>query len=884
MRTSALACAIALPLLLTPCALPVAEGTTSLPQVTNPGEQESPKAPQRKGRFGPGSGPVYKARITPHWFADGSRFWYRNDLRGGAREFILIDAARGIRTPAFDHAKLAGALSNAAGASYEARRLPFDTIEFLDDGKAVRFTVSGSTWKCDLSSYVCVRTEARSRLHDNPTSGATAGESSQEEGDLPEAPWLGERESYDEPSPVLQKPRGQPTGQGRFSDRSPDGKWTAFVKDHNVYVRSLENDREVPLSQDGKESYAYGLLQWSPDSRTVVAFRIEPGVRKEVYLIASSPPGGGRAQLRTRPYALPGDKFTAYELNLFDVAGRKQIKPTVERLDFGIPRLRWSPDGQHFSYEKVDRGHQRFRLVEVKAHTGEVRNLIDEQSRTFIWTAHAENVNLRPVNWLQKSAEILYASERDGWRHLYLVDAKAGAIKNQITKGEWVVRGLDRIDEEKRQIWFRASGKHPGQDPYLVHYYRVNFDGTGLTALTDGNGNHTIQYSPDRKYLIATYSRVDLAPVHELRRVADGALVCKLEEADITDLKSGGWEPPEVFVARGRDGTTEIWGIICRPRNFDPKKKYPVIEQIYAGPQGSFVPKTFSPFRRFSALTDLGFIVVQIDGMGTANRSKAFHDVCWHNLKDAGFPDRILWHQAAAKKYPSYDISRVGIYGGSAGGQNAAAGVLFHPEFYKVAVASCGCHDNRMDKASWNEQWMGYPVGPQYAASSNIDNAHRLRGKLLLIVGELDTNVPPESTLRLVDALIRADRDFDLVVVPNAGHGNGGSYGDRCRRDFFVRHLLGTEPPDRNAASRGGEQGATSHDPSVPSESEGHSPANPGAGPRPVPGPGTTAARDGAARIVLPAVSRARPGGRAPVLHEVSRYQGAGSGRCRRGC
>ena len=257
----------------------------------------------------------------------------------------------------------------------------------------------------------------------------------------------------------------------------------------------------------------------------------------------------------------------------------------------------------------------------------------------------------------------------------------------------------------------------------------MNFDGTGLVALTEGNGSHSVQYSPDRRFLIDTYSRVDMPPVHELRRVSDGGLVCKLETADASALKATGWQPPEVFVAKGRDGKTDIWGIICRPKDFDPNKKYPVIEQIYAGPQGSFVPKTFSAAGRFSFLTDLGFIVVQMDGMGTANRSKAFHDVCWHDLKDAGFPDRILWHQAVGKKYPYYDLDRVGIYGTSAGGQNATGGVLFHPEFYKVAASACGCHDNRMDKASWNEQWMGYPVGPWYAASSNIDNAHRLAGQ-----------------------------------------------------------------------------------------------------------------------------------------------------------
>jgi dipeptidyl aminopeptidase/acylaminoacyl peptidase len=304
--------------------------------------------------------------------------------------------------------------------------------------------------------------------------------------------------------------------------------------------------------------------------------------------------------------------------------------------------------------------------------------------------------------------------------------------------------------------------------------------------------------------LIDTWSRVDSAPVHELRRSSDGGLVSKLEEADISELQATGWKPPEVFVAKARDGKTDIWGTINQPKDFDPSKKYPVIEQIYAGPQGSYVPKSFGGARRFASLTDLGFVVVQMDGMGTANRSKAFHDVCWKNLKDAGFPDRILWHKAVAAKYPWYDISRVGIYGTSAGGQNAAGAVLFHPEFYKAAVANSGCHDNRMDKASWNEQWMGYPVGPQYAESSNIENAGKLRGHLMLVVGEMDENVPPETTYRFVDALIKANKDFDLLTVPNGGHGAGGAYGQRRLQDFFVRHLQGTEPPNRNATSQEG--------------------------------------------------------------------------------
>jgi dipeptidyl aminopeptidase/acylaminoacyl peptidase len=776
---------------------------SSGPHRYTPTPEDLRRAYQRAGQFGgrrASASGVYKAQITPHWFQNNTRFWYRNDLRGGTREFVVIEAERGTRGPAFDHAKLAAALSQAAGADYKADRLPFDAIEFVNENRAVRFKVDDTTWTCDLTGYVCSKTDAPT-LVEPPAKPQPPQD--QDELDGFQAPWF-DGTAADSPQAGRQG-RGPGPREAPQSPRSPDGKWTAFVKEHNVYLRPDGGGEETRMSDDGKGDLAYGMLRWAPDSKTLVAFRIEPGDRKEVYLVESSPAGGGRARLHTRPYPLPGDKFTAYEMNLFAVADRKQTKPAVDRIDFGTygnqpPRLRWNKDGHRVTYEKVDRGHQRFRLVEVDTHTGTARNLIDEKSETFIWTAHTEGVNVPIVSYLDGTEELIYASERDGWRHLYLIDAKEGKVKNPITKGPWVVRGVDRIDEAGRQVWFRASGKNSGQDPYFVHFYRVNFDGTDLVALTEGDGNHTVQYSPDRKYLIDTYSRVDSPPAHKLRRVSDGKLVRELEEADVSELRARGWEPPEVFATKGRDATTFIWGIICRPRDFDPNRRYPVIEQIYAGPQGSFVPKTFSAAHRFASLTELGFIVVQIDGMGTANRSKAFHDVCWKNLKDAGFPDRILWHQAVGRKYPYYDLSRVGITGGSAGGQNAMGGVLFHPDFYKVAVAGCGCHDNRMDKASWNEQWMGYPVGPQYAACSNVDNARRLRGKLLLIVGEMDTNVPPESTLRVVDALVKANKDFDVLMVPGAGHGMGGVYGQRRLQDFFVRHLHGVEPPDRNAA------------------------------------------------------------------------------------
>ncbi len=749
-------------------------------------------APQRRPRPNQYRG-VYKAAITPHWFANDSRFWYRNDLAGGAKEFVLVDAEGGTRQMAFDHAKLAASLSKATKIEYKPDHLPFDAIEFVNDAKAIQFRVAGMIWKCDLLTYECVKAKAGT-LDAEPKRQFHSSVDPSDLGEDAESAWpQGISPSLEEASLQPPPPRGRRAGN-RDSE-SPDGKCTAIIKDYNVWIRD-GSGRETQLSKDGKQGLEYGFPHWSPDSKTLVALRIDPGDHKQVYTIESSPPGGGRARLQRREYALPGDKFDAFETNLFEIATGKQTKAEVDRVDFGVPRIRWKKDNRHFTYQKVDRGHQRFRVIEVDSHTGKARIIIDEKSKTFIWTVHGPRV---VINYLDHSDEIIYGSERDGWHHLYLIDAAKGTVKNQITQGQYVVRQIERIDEDKRQIWFSACGKNPDQDPYFIHHYRVNFDGTNLVALTEANGTHTIQFSPNRKFIIDAYSRLDLPPVHELRRASDGKLVCPLERADISEIKAHGWASPEVFVAKGRDGKTDIWGIISRPKNLTRSKKYPVIEYIYAGPQDSYVPKRFSPFRAFAALADLGFIVVQIDGMGTANRSKAFHDVCWHNLKDAGFPDRILWHQAVAKKYPYYDISRVGIYGTSAGGQNSAAAVLFHPEFYKAAVSACGCHDNRMDKASWNEQWMGYPVGPQYAESSNIENAKRLQGHLMLIVGELDDNVPPESTFRLLDALIKAGKDFDLLVMPGLKHTNGGAYGTRRLQDFFVRHLQGREPPDRNA-------------------------------------------------------------------------------------
>jgi dipeptidyl aminopeptidase/acylaminoacyl peptidase len=761
------------------------------------------KAYDRASRlFAQSKGKVFKGTIAPHWFQNNTRFWYRNDLKDGAKEFVLVDATQGTRAPAFDHAKLAAALARAAGTAYKGERLPFDVIQFGESGDTVRFRAGGGSWECNLTSYECTKA-AKEMPEESLESRPSQADVNTED----EPPWTGETDASAEESPQIKKggKKGGFAPQAMREARSPDGKWHAFTRDSNVFLRAGD-EKETQLTDNGTAGNPFASLAWAPDSSTLVMYRTEPGDNKEVYMIETSPKDQLAAKLHTRPYPRPGDKFALHEMYVASIETKKPVKVEIECIDYGwVPRLRWSKDGKHFTFEKIDRGHQRFRVVEVEIPTGKTRNIIDEKTDTFNWTAHpprADELAGIYVNYLDGSDEILFGSRRDGWMHLYLIDAKSSTIKNQITRGAWNVRGIDKVDIKARQIWFRGNGRNPDQDPYLVHYYRVNFDGTGLVALTEGNGNHKIEYSPDGKHLIDTYSRPDLPPVHELRRVVDGTLVCKLDEADISALTATGWRAPEVFVAKGRDGKTDIWGIVCRPQSYDPSKKYPVIEYVYAGPQGSFTPKTFAAYRPMMALAELGFIVVQCDGMGTAHRSRAFHDVCWKNLADAGFPDRILWMKALAKKYAYVDISRVGIYGGSAGGQSSTGALLFHPEFYKVAVSSCGCHDNRLDKSSWNEQWMGM-MGPHYEKQSNATNAYKLQGKLLLIVGELDTNVPFESTMRVVDGLIKARKDFDLLMIPGGGHSDGGPYGERRRWDFFVRHLHGIEPPDRNAPAGG---------------------------------------------------------------------------------
>jgi len=704
---------------------------------------------------------VYKTKVEPHWFSNNPRFWYCNDLPGGSREFVVVDVEAGTRKPAFEHTRLADTLGRAIGKEIQSNRLPFDSIEFVQDDNAVRFQIEDKVWHCELETYLLTQ----------------VGESKAEQAEEKKED---KKEETDE----------------QQCEESPDGKWLAFFKEHNLYVRDKETGEEFALSTEGNADGAYsGKIFWAPDSRKVVALRTKQGDDHKVYLVESSPEDQIQPKLHSFDYLKPGDQIPIPKPQLFDVVARKKVPISDELFPnpWSVTQVRWTPASRQFTFLYNQRGHQVLRIIAVDAETGAARTVIDERSKTFIDYAYKQF-----SHYLDETCEIIWMSERDGWNHFYLYDSESGEVKNQITRGEWVVRNVDYVDEEKRQIWFRAGGIYQEQDPYDIHYCRINFDGTGLVILTKGEGTHSVDYSPDRHFFIDTWSRVDMPPVTELRHTDDGSLVCELEQADWQELLAIGWKVPERFVAKGRDGQTDIYGVIYRPTNFDPNRKYPIIEQIYAGPHGSHVPKSFQAFHKPQEMAELGFIVVQIDGMGTSNRSKKFHDVCWKNLCDSGFPDRILWIKAAAEKYPYMDISRVGIYGGSAGGQSSTRALLAHGDFYKVAVSDCGCHDNRMDKIWWNELWMGWPIGPHYSEQSNVTQAYNLQGKLMLIVGEMDKNVDPASTMQVVNSLIKADKDFDLLVVPGGGHGIAESpYGNRRRQDFFVRHLLGVEPRSR---------------------------------------------------------------------------------------
>lgn len=586
---------------------------------------------------------------------------------------------------------------------------------------------------------------------------------------------------------------------------SPDGRHIAFLRDNNVWVKDVDGSEasytpsgapvrgnERQLSFDGTDQNYYAGLYWSPDSKKVASIQREYVKERQIPLRESAPEDQIQPELRWLDYAKPGDRLPQAAPALFDVASGTQMKIDMAPfsnqyfLNFG----QWSQDSDYFTFEYNQRGHQLYQLVAVSSEDASTRILAEEKTSSFVYYYDL-------YRYYMDCGDILWISERDDWRHLYRINGTTGGM-TLLTPGEWNVREIYDVNEEDGYVLFAANGMNAidekggtpaGEDPYNKHLLKLDLGSLEITDLTPEAANHIVTFNSDQTLFTDVYSRPDMAPVSLLRDI-EGNTLMELQKADISALMATGWTMPEVFVAKGRDGETDIWGTIFRPSNFNPKKKYPVVEYIYAGPHDSFVLKDFYAYLRFSKLVEMGFIVVTIDGMGTDNRSKSFQDVCWRNLKDSGYPDRILWMQAAAKKYRHMDISNVGVYGYSAGGQSTLAALLFYPEFYKVGVALCGCHDNRMDKIWWNEQWMGYPIGPWYSENSNVDNAWRLQGKLLLINGEMDDNVDPASTLQVVKALIKADKDFEQFYLPGYTHNLGDDYVTRKVFEFFYENII----------------------------------------------------------------------------------------------
>lgn len=729
---------------------------------------------------------VFRTRVKPEWVGQGGAFWYR--VRTGVRtsEYVLAFAepSRDPASPAaapwrkeslFDHAKLAAALKEQARRKVSAADFELEAVSLPEDLSQVDFRFAGRDWRWDRRKEELARRNAAEGEDADPQAKAKAET---------------ERNARDD---AARRPRGGKEPPRPSRGTSPDGTQRAFVRDHQLWVQKLPDGPESQLSQSGKmgDDFSQGEVYWSPDSKHVAALRTKRAAKRTVHIVESSPKDQLQPKLHSFPYAKPGDEIDHPRVVLFDVDPPRErvLDDKLFPNPWSIDRCRWRRDGSEFLFLYNRRGHQTLRLIAADSASGACRAVVDETSKTFI--DYSQKLEL---HFLDETSEVVWASERDGWNHLYLYDVSTGQVKRQLTRGDWAVRKVLSVDAKNRQAWIEAGGIHPGQDPYHLHLVRVDLDGGAAVPLTSEDGTHQTTFSPDRSVFLDTWSRADLPPTTVLRRGSDGALLLPLEAADDAELRKAGWRPPVRFSAKGRDGKTDVFGLIFFPSNYDSTKKLPVLEDIYAGPHGAFVPKAFAPYHEAQANAELGFVVVKIDGMGTNFRSKAFHDVCWKNLGDSGFPDRILWMQAAAKEHPGMDLSRVGLYGGSAGGQSTLRGLLAHGDFYRAGVAFCGCHDNRMDKIWWNEAWMGWPVGPHYAEQSNVTQARKLTGKLLLVVGEMDKNVDPASTMQVVDALVKADKDFDLLVIPGAGHGNGGAYGRRRCVDFFVRHLWGAEP------------------------------------------------------------------------------------------
>ena len=717
---------------------------------------------------------VDHASVNPNWLP-GDKFWFR-DLNAHGSEFIFVDPAKKGLSACFDQGKLAAALSAATGKSYTGLMLPFQHFVFTDNGLSIIFKADGKQWKCDLQSYMLASDNSK-----------------------------------------MADPSGRMSRRGNDGDEvlSPDSKKSAFIKNYNLWVRDVDTKKETQLTTDGIKDFGYAtdnagwkhsdaaILRWSPDSKKIVTFKQDQRKVSDMYLVTTNV---GRPELKTWKYPLPGDSVIAtIQRVIINVDVPKvivlQIPPDPHRATLSddvsssgtFDDVDWSPDGLQLAFVSTSRDHKNEKMRIADAATGAVREVFEETSATQYESGWDS------INWhyLPKSNEIIWFSERDNWGHLYLYNATTGKVKNQVTKGNWVVTKLLKVDEKKRELYFMADGLEP-ENPYFSQLCKIGFDGKHFTVLSPESGNHSVSLSPSKNYFVDSYSQPDVPPIIILRDI-NGKLITPIEKTDISRLSASGWKPVTPFSVKAHDGSTDIYGLMFTPTNFDPNKKYPVIDYIYPGPQGGSVGSwSFAASRGDNqALAELGFIVVAIEGTSNPLRSKSFHDMSYGNMSENTLPDQVTGIRQLAQKYTYIDTGKVGIWGHSGGGFATAAAMFRFPDFFKVGISESGNHDNRNYEDDWGERYDGLAKNSDYAAHANELYAKNLKGKLMLAHGLMDDNVPPQNTLLVVEALEKANKDYDLVIFPNSAHGYGqySLYMMRRRWDYFVRNLLGGTPP-----------------------------------------------------------------------------------------
>jgi len=608
----------------------------------------------------------------------------------------------------------------------------------------------------------------------------------------------------------------------RYDVTSPDGKYVAFIRDWNLWLREVETGTEQALTTDGVENFGYAtdnagwkqsdrpILSWSPDSKKIATFQQDQRHVSNMYLVRTQV---GAPELKEWKYPLPGDEdiIRIYRviINIGENPGMVRLKLAADArrgtlcddisCEGGFDDVSWSDDSKQLVFVSTSRDHKQENVRIANCETGEVSEIFEETVDTQYESGQGT------INWkyLSVTNEIIWYSERSDWGHLYLYDANTGKLKHQITSGDYVVLQVLKVDRENRVIYFIGSGKEPGVNPYFKYFYRVDFSGEHLSLLTPGEGDHSVQLSPDGDYFIDSYSQPDVAPVYEVRDTG-GKLIALLEKADLSRLKATGWKPPVPYTVRSANNQWDLYGLLYTPANLKSGAKYPVIVRIYPGPQGGSVGSwSFRAARGDNqALTELGFVVVELEGSCNPNRSKSFHDACYGNMGENTLSDQVAGLKQLAEKYPFLDLDNVGIWGHSGGGFATAAAMFKYPDFFKVGIAESGNHDNRNYEDDWGERYIGLEVMDSdgvsnYESQANQTYAKNLKGKLLLIHGGMDDNVPPYNSYLVADALIKANKDFDFLLLPNARHGYGSDsyYIMRRRWDYFVKNLLHATPP-----------------------------------------------------------------------------------------